>query len=97
MGRQGLMLKFMKKAYPNSLGIPAKNKENLDALLKLADDTLHSANQVQLLIPHSEQKSINLLFSLAKMVSKEYTDDGLKAEVILNQEDRYHFEKYIKK
>ncbi len=91
-----IMLKFMKKAYPNCIGISAKNGENLDALLKLADDMLHSANQVQLIIPHSDQKSINLLFSLAKIISKEYTENGLNAEVILNQEDRYHFEKYIK-
>ena len=91
-----IKLKFMQKANPNSIGISAKDGTNIDAMLKMADDILHKANEVTLHIPHSEQKLMNLLFSLAKIISKEYDEDGVLVRAIINSEDRYRFEKYIK-
>ncbi|MFO7897202.1 MAG: GTPase HflX [Candidatus Cloacimonadales bacterium] len=88
-------LSFMQKAHPQSVGISAKTGENLAQLLQQADELLHKANEVEVLIPHSQPKVLNLLFSLAKIISKEYTEAGLKAVAIINQEDRYHFEEYI--
>jgi GTP-binding protein HflX len=88
-------LKFMQKSYPASVGISAKTGYNLKQLLQQADDLLHQANEVELLIPHSQPQVTNLLFSLAKIVSKEYTEDGLQAVAIINQEDRYHFVDYL--
>ena len=92
-----IKLKFMKKAYPNSIGISAKTGMNIDAMIKMVDDLLHSANECELLIPHTEQKILNKLFKLAKILDKEYLEEGVKVRAIINQEDRYEFDKFLMK
>jgi len=60
------------------------------------DDTLHSANRYQLLIPHTEQKAVNLLHKIGQIESTEYLDEGVQITAVINQEDLHEFEKFIK-
>ncbi|RLC51380.1 MAG: GTPase HflX [Candidatus Cloacimonadota bacterium] len=84
------------KANENSILISAKNGENIEEFLQRVDDTLHSADRYELLFPHTEQKSVNLLHKIGQIESTEYLDEGIKITAIINQEDLHEFERFIK-
>jgi len=90
-------LKFYLKAHENSISISAKNGENIEELLQKVDDQLHSANKYILLIPHTEQKVVNLLHKLGQIESTEYLEEGVKITAIINQEDLHEFERFLQK
>lgn len=86
---------FYLKAHENSILISAKTGENIDELLQKVDDQLHSANRHVLLIPHTEQKVVNMLHKLGQIESTEYLDEGVKITAVINQEDLPEFERFI--
>jgi GTPase len=90
-----IKMMFYLKAHQNSILISAKNGENIEAFLQKVDDELHSANKYELLIPHTEQKAVNLLHKVGQIESTEYLDEGIKITVIINQEDLHEFERFI--
>ncbi len=88
-------LKFYLKAHEDSISISAKKGENIEELLQKVDEKLHSANKYALLIPHTEQKAVNLLHKLAQIVSTEYVEEGVQIIAIINQEDLHQFERFL--
>ncbi|HPR18844.1 MAG TPA: GTPase HflX [Candidatus Cloacimonadota bacterium] len=88
-------LKFFLQTHQNAIAISAGKGENIEALLQMVDEQLHQAKKYYLLIPHSEQKTVNLLHKLAEIENIEYAEEGVKAVAIINREDLPEFEKYI--
>ncbi len=72
-----IKIKFYLKAHEDSISISAKKGENIKELLKKVDDQLHSANKCILLIPHTEQKVVNLLHKLGQVELTEYLEEGV--------------------
>ena len=87
-------LTSLKEKYPDAVFISATKKRNLDFLLEQVDDQLNMAHKVSFLIPHIEQKAISQMFELGDILKKEYREDGVLLQVILNDEDLYMFEKW---
>ncbi len=92
-----IKMKFYLKAHENSILISAKNGENIDKFLQRVDDELHSADEYILLIPHTEQKVVNLLHKLGQIGSTEYLEEGVLITAIINQEDLHEFERFLRK
>ncbi len=92
-----IKLKFYLKAHEDSIFISAKKGDNIEELLQKVDDKLHNANKYVLLIPHTEQKVVNLLHKLAKIESTEYAEEGVQIFAIINQEDLHQFERFLQK
>lgn len=90
-----VMMKFLLRAHENSLMVSARTGENIETLLQKIDDFLFSANRHHLLIPHSQQRIVNLLHELAVIEKKEYTEDGLMVTAIINSEDMREFERFV--
>ncbi|MEA2096539.1 MAG: GTPase HflX [Candidatus Cloacimonadota bacterium] len=90
-----IKLKFYLKAHEDSISISAKKGVNIEELLQKVDDKLHNADKYILLIPHTEQKAINLLHKLGQVESIEYLEEGIQITAIINQEDIHEFERYI--
>ena len=59
-----IKMKFYLKAHQNSILISAQKGENIEELLQKVDETLHNARKYELLIPHTEQKIVNLLHKI---------------------------------
>ena len=92
-----IKLKFYLKAHEDSISISAKKGENIEKLLQKVDDKLHSADKYVLLIPHPEQKVVNLLHKLGQVELTEYLEEGVKITAIINQEDMHKFERFLQK
>ena len=88
---------FYLKAHENSILISAKNGENIDEFLQRVDAELHSADKYILLIPHTEQKIVNLLHKLGQIESTEYLEEGVQFTAIINLEDLHTFERFLRK
>ena len=91
-----MKLKFYLKAHEDAISISAKKGENIDELLQKVDDQLHSADKYVLLIPHTEQKAVNLLHKLGQIEETEYLEEGVQITAVINQEDLHEFERFIK-
>ncbi len=92
-----IKLKFYLKAHEDSISISAKKGENIETLLQKVDDQLHSADKYILLIPHTEQKAVNLLHKLGMVELTEYLEEGVKITAVINQEDMHEFERFLRK
>ena len=90
-----IRLRFYLKAHEDSISISAKKGENIEEFLQKVDDQLHSADKYVLLIPHTEQKAVNLLHKLGQVELIEYLEEGVKITAIINQEDMNAFEKFL--
>ncbi len=88
-------MKFYLEAHEDSISISAKKGENIEELLQKVDDKLHSANKYALLIPHTEQKVVNLLHTLGQIESTEYVEEGVQIVAVINQEDLHQFERFL--
>ena len=92
-----IKLKFYLKAHENSISISAKKGDNIEELLQKVDDKLHSADKYVLLIPHTEQKAVNLLHELGQVELIEYLEKGAQITAVINQEDMHEFERFLQK
>jgi 50S ribosomal subunit-associated GTPase HflX len=90
-------LKFYMKAHDDSISISAKKGENIEELLQKIDAKLHSADKYVLLIPHTEQKAVNLLHKLGQIEETEYLEEGVQITAVINQEDLHEFERFLQK
>ncbi|MCF7859239.1 MAG: GTPase HflX [Candidatus Cloacimonetes bacterium] len=75
--------------------VSAKSGENIAGLLDLIDDKLHNAKKYKLLIPHTEQKTVNNLHKLADIENVDYLENGVSIIAVINREDLSHFVKYV--
>jgi GTPase len=90
-------LKFYLEVHEDSISISAKKGDNIEELLQKVDNQLHSANKYILLIPHTEQKAVNLLHELGQVEGTEYLEEGVQIIAIINQEDMHEFERFLRK
>ncbi len=79
----------------STIKISAKNGENVDKLLKMIEDNLFDSKEVKLLIPHTEQKAVNKLHNIAKILQTEYVEKGVKIKATINREDLFEFEEFV--
>ncbi|MDA3884640.1 MAG: GTPase HflX [Candidatus Delongbacteria bacterium] len=83
--------------YPKSVIISAVTGENIEKLLKKIDDMLNLSSVYKLLFPFEEQKLLAQLHDFGNVISKEFTDEGVIVEAVVNSEDLNKVEKYIVK
>ena len=81
--------------YPKSVIISAVTGENIDKLIKKVDDMLNLSSVYKLLFPFEEQKLLAQLHDFGNVLSKDFVDEGVKVEAVVNQEDLKKVEKYI--
>lgn len=78
--------------YEPSICISAKEKLNLDDLLKLIDEQLYKGiTKVNMLIPYNKSEIYSNLKTNSNILTTEYRDDGTYISVELN---KYHYNKY---
>lgn len=86
----------IKNLYPKSVFVSAKTGKNIDTLLKAIDKRINYSKKYQLFLPHTEQKTINYIHNYGKILEKEYVENGVKFEVIMNTDDSQKIKQYIK-
>lgn len=65
--------------YQESVAISALKKENLDKLKeKISSLLLNHVSSVELLIPHSQMRLVNLIYQEGKVIDTEYSDTGAR-------------------
>ena len=92
-----MKLKFFLETHEDSISISAKKGKNIEELLQKVDNQLHSANKYILLIPHTEQKVVNLLHKFGQVESSEYIEEGVRITAVINQEDLHEFVRFLQK
>ncbi len=90
------LLSLLKKKYPYGVFISAAEKTNLELLQKKIDDTVFKAVTLKLSIPYSEARLVSHLHETAQVLSEQYTEAVIDLEVIINSEEKYLIEKFIK-
>lgn len=90
------LLSLLKKKYPAGVFISAAEQTNLDLLRHKIDETIFKALTCRLSIPYSDAKLVSHLHETAQILSEQYNDQGIDLEVIINGEEKYLVEKYIK-
>ena len=71
-------------------------KNQIDKLLKSVDDYLYSSKEYTLLFPFENQKLVANLHEYAKIIDKKYLDNGVQIKAIINEDDLYKIENFIK-
>ncbi len=72
--------------YKDSVAVSALKKENLDKLTeKIYSLLLYQVASVDLLIPHSQMRLVNLIYQQGKVIDSKYSDKGveIKAQIPL--------------
>ncbi len=75
--------------------ISAKHRMNIDVLLETVDEIVHTIGRYELFIPHADAGSLSALHELGNVISLDYVEDGVKVVSEINNEDFYHFEKFV--
>ena len=70
--------------------------QGIDKLLNLIEQTIHRfKKKYTLLIPYSNQSVLSTLYNNYTVGEVEYVDDGIRADVILDERGRGQYGKYI--
>ncbi|MBQ0065369.1 MAG: GTPase HflX [Firmicutes bacterium] len=77
--------------------ISAKDEESLKTLFECVDQKLFSTKKMQVLIPYSQGKLVDLLYSNAQVFQQENREDGMYFEIELETSLTRFFEPYEKK
>lgn len=83
--------------YPNSLLISNKTMFNIDLLINRISDELFKSQRAFLLIPHDRGDLLNYLYENAKVIKKEFRDDGILVDVIITDSDIIKMKDFITK
>lgn len=71
----------------STLKMSAKTGENIDMLPLTIENILKSfKSHICMLIPYSEGKLLNMIYDSAKILNKEYKDNGIYLEAYINEE-----------
>ena len=80
----------------NSVCLSAHTGNGIDILLEMiADEIGKGKREWHLIIPYSDQASLNSLYKVYNVVSVDYLDEGISVKVILDQKGRGQYSKYI--
>ncbi|MFB3844380.1 MAG: GTPase HflX [Candidatus Cloacimonadaceae bacterium] len=88
-------ISILRKRFPDAVLISAAKQENFDQLLDMIDATLFKAEKFSLLLPYSEARLVSRLHQTAQVLNEEYSETGIKLDVILSSEEKYLYEKFI--
>jgi 50S ribosomal subunit-associated GTPase HflX len=70
--------------------------QGIDKLLNLIEQTIHRfKKKYTLLIPYTNQSVLSSLYNSYTVSNVEYLDEGISAEVILDERGRGAYGKYI--
>jgi GTP-binding protein HflX len=76
--------------------ISGATSEGIDRLLRVIEDTIHRFKKMYtLLIPYTNQSVLSSLYNSYTVSNVEYLDEGISAEVILDERGRGAYGKYI--
>ena len=67
--------------------ISAKNNDNLDKLKHIIENVLATLKKpIQMFIPHTEGKLLNMIYETSQILEKEYQENGVAIKAFLNDE-----------
>lgn len=90
-----IQVTFIRKRFPEAILISAMRKINLDNLLHEIDKNLFKLVSCKLRIPYTDQKFVSRLYETAKVISEQYVESGIELDVVLSNEDKYFYDKYL--
>ncbi len=89
-------LYYENKYIDNKIFISAKNGEYIDKLLLSIENLLpQQFKEVILKIPYSKQNVVNYFMENYQVDNLEYTEDGAKIKLKINQIDKQRYQEYI--
>ena len=81
---------------PGSVILSGVTGEGIDRLLSIIEETIHRfKKKYTILIPYSNQSALSALYDSYTVENVEYVDDGISAEVILDERGKGLYGKYI--
>ena len=81
---------------PSSVILSGVTGEGIDRLLSIIEETIHRfKKKYTILIPYSNQSALSALYDSYTVENVEYVDDGISAEVILDERGKGLYGKYI--
>lgn len=90
------LLSLLKKKYPAGIFISASHYLNLVEMRSKIDERLFQPKKLHLSIPYSHAKLVSHLHQTAQIITENYTEKGIELEVIINREELYMVEEYIR-
>ena len=85
-------------AEENTVKISAKNGEGIDRLLQAVAKALQPTTKImKIILPYNEAGLLNEIRKDGKVISEEYTENGIKAEVMADFRLCSRLEKYIER
>lgn len=88
--------KMIVKRYPKSVFISAKKKENIDELISAIYDTAPGKKQeMHILVPYSDGRILDELHTNQKVLSEEYTADGIEIALLADSIIYEKLKKYM--
>jgi GTPase len=85
---------FIEQNYPKSVIVSAVTGFHVEKLMQEIDNELNYAKHFNLFVPHTEQKVINHVHEIAKIISKKHLEAGVEFQVELNKADLGILENY---
>ena len=80
----------------STLRVSAKSGENMESLPRAIDNLLKTfKSHISMIIPFDEGKLLNMIHDSAKVISKEYKENGVYIEAYVNDEILNRINKYI--
>lgn len=80
----------------NSVCLSAHSGEGIDVLLDMiCTEMAKGKREYSLLIPYSDQSALNQLYKAYNVISVDYTDNGIKVNVVLDGKGKGQYAKYV--
>lgn len=86
------------RGYDRTISISAKTGENIEALIKVIEELAPGKKQkMNLVIPYSEAGLVSKLHENQKIISEEYTQAGIRLELLAGEEVYKKLQGYIER
>lgn len=90
------MIPVINNSYDENVFISAKHNENIDELIKAISDTAPGKkHRVRAVIPYSEGAVVNELHEKEKVLSEEYSGEGIVMELLVDAQMYERIKEYI--
>lgn len=86
---------FVRKRYPEAILISALHKDHIADMVERIERQIFQTQALKVLLPYDKGALASLLHQIAVIQKEDYRADGIYLEVLLGEEDIYHFKDYL--
>ncbi len=83
------------RKYPEAVLLSALRAEHADLLLDRVEHRLFRTQVLKVFLPYDKGALASLLHQIAQVKTEDYRSDGIYLEVLVGQDDVYHFQDYL--